>query len=76
MVDSPDKIKRSIENDVYKIQDYDISSRIRLAMKDKLRSICVPYHLCEVFKNELKDKGYRVTEEDSWFFGKSTFVEW
>lgn len=76
MVDSPDKIKQSIENNAYKRQDYDISLRIRLAMKDKLRSICVPYRLCSTLKEELNDKGYKVEEKDNWFFGEHTLVRW
>ena len=76
MVDSPDKIKDSLEHNIYTRQDYDVTCRIRFAISDKLNFTTVPYSLCEKLKKELKNKGYRVTEKHNWFFGDNTIVSW
>ena len=76
MVDSPDRIKDILERNTYARQDYDVTSRIRLAISDKLNFTTIPYSLCEALKKELKNKGYRVTEKHNQFFGDNTIVSW
>ena len=76
MVDSPDKIKKSIDNNTYEIQDYDVSVRIRAAMTEGFHHININYFLCNTLKEELKNKGYKIEESQSWFFGDTTVIRW
>lgn len=76
MVDTPDKIKQTVEKDIYERQNWDVSIRVRKAVTENIRHIELPYHLCSTLKKELNDKGYKVEEKDNWFFGEYTLVRW
>ena len=76
MVDTPDRIKDTIDSNTYKMQDYDVSNKIRKAICDKRNYIVLEYHTCPKLKKELQSKGYRVTETVNWFFGEQTIIRW
>jgi len=75
-MDSPQKLKKQVDNNFYQRQKYDVESHIRYAMVHKENHTELGYHVCPKLENEVRKAGYNVSKTDNWFFGKRTIITW